>query len=257
MASADKEDVQPLNLRVLCIDDDAEFIAVIADALKDEFGYEVFAVGGPREAIKTIATASRGIDVIVLDYYMREMNGLEFLRWMREQNNPIPIVMLTATGSEAIAVEAMKLGAYDYMRKEHLEITHLGHTLAATSERREYRVMREMDREQLTEMILNARATDKAREVLNTITPPLNTALASLDFEVEVKGVELLQSLEPSSRINVQAFLDRMLKDIQTLEMSVRGLLMLYRNFYVLHDEEEEVEEVRKEIEIALQKRRL
>ncbi len=103
--------VRPAELRVLFIDDDTDFISVVARELKDEFGYDTFTVGGPKEAIKKLTTTSQGVDVILVDYYMQDMNGLDFLRWMKEQNNQIPVIMLTATGSEAIAVEAMKLGA--------------------------------------------------------------------------------------------------------------------------------------------------
>jgi CheY-like chemotaxis protein len=222
--------------------------------LKGEFGYDTMTVSSPVDAINELTTAGRGIDVILVDYSMPDMTGLEFLKWMKKQDNQIPVIMLTASGSETIAVEAMKLGAYDYVRKERLDITHLGHTLAATSERRQYRVMKELDEEDLDEMVLNSRATDKAREVLNLIAPALNAALANIDFEVEVKGEELVQSVAPVSQEKVRAFLDQMLKDVHTLEMSVRGLLMLYRNFYVHHDEEREIEEIQKQVEAGLKK---
>lgn len=244
------------DLNVLLIDDDKDFIGAVADQLREEFGYKTSIVPNPKQAIEVITSTTKGIDAILVDYEMPEMNGLEFLRWMKEQKNQTPVIMLTAAGSEVVAVEAMKLGAYDYVKKEHLDLNHLSLTLEATSERHQYRVMKEMDQEQLHEMILNSQATDKARDVLNAITPPLNSALANIDFEVEVKGEELLQTLDPSSQAKVRGLLQEVLKEIRVLEMSVRGLLMLYRIFYAHHDEEKEIEEIRRDVEASLKARK-
>jgi DNA-binding response OmpR family regulator len=244
--------LRPSNLRILLIDNDKEFVSAFADQLKAEFNHDAFIVPSAIQATQMLATMSKGVDVILVDYEMPEMDGLEFLRWMKKNNNQTPVVMLTAAGSELVAVEAMKLGAYDYVRKEHLDLKHLGHVLEATSERHQFRITQEFDEEQLREIGLNRQATDKARDVLNTITPPLNTALANIDYEIEVKGEEVLQELDPSSREKVKILFQEVLKEIKVLEMSVRGLLTLYRILYAHHKEEEEIEEIRKDVEETL-----
>lgn len=244
--------MRPSNLRILLIDDDNDFVCAVANQLKQEFNYEALIVPSAIKATRMLETMSKGVDVILVDYEMPEMNGLDFLRWMKENNNQTPVVMLTAAGSELVAVEAMKLGAYDYVRKEHLDLSHLGHVLEATSERHQYRITQEFDEEHLREMGLNKQATDKARDVLNTITPPLNTALANIDYEIEVKGEELLQELDPSSRDKVKGLLQEVLKEIRVLEMSVRGILTLYRILYAHHQEEEEIDEIRRDVEKTL-----
>jgi CheY-like chemotaxis protein len=249
---------QPLsqtNLRILLIDDNAEFAAAVSAQLKAEFNFDALVVRNAREATGQLQTMNVGIDVIVVDYEMPGMNGIEFLRWMKKNNNQTPVVMLTAAGSDLVAVEAMKLGAYDYVRKEQLDLTHLGHVLEATSERHQFRVTQEFDEEHLREMGLNRQATDKARDVLNTITPPLNTALANIDYEIEVKGEEVLQELDPSSREKVKSLFEEVLKEIRVLEMSVRGLLTLYRILYAHHKEEDEIDEIRKDVEETLKQK--
>lgn len=56
-------------------------------------------------------------DVIITDYLIPGMNGLEFLEALKKENKDIPVVMITGQGDENIAVQAMKLGAWDYMVK--------------------------------------------------------------------------------------------------------------------------------------------
>jgi signal transduction histidine kinase len=56
-------------------------------------------------------------DVIVVDYLMPGMNGIEFLTALRQMDRSVPVVMTTGQGDERIAVQAMKLGAQDYLVK--------------------------------------------------------------------------------------------------------------------------------------------
>ncbi|MGI2904471.1 ATP-binding protein [Tolypothrix sp. VBCCA 56010] len=70
-------------------------------------------------------------DCVVVDYSLPDMDGLEFLEKLRNATNQvdIPVVMLTACGNEAIAVQAMKKGATDYLTKEQLTAENLQTTL--------------------------------------------------------------------------------------------------------------------------------
>ncbi|HAA04891.1 MAG TPA: hypothetical protein DCZ69_18310 [Syntrophobacteraceae bacterium] len=56
-------------------------------------------------------------DIIVADYLMPGMNGIEFLETLQRDSRDTPVIMLTGQGSESIAVQAMKLGAWDYLVK--------------------------------------------------------------------------------------------------------------------------------------------
>ncbi len=240
------------NLRILLIDDDKAFIDVIALRLREECHHQTTVVYSAVEALQKLETMSAGVDVILVDYEMPEMNGIEFLRWMRANNKKTPVIVLTALSSERLASEAMKLGAYDYLRKEVFDLKSLTHAIDATYERRLFHVAQEFEEERLREMGLDRQATDKVRDVLNTITPPLHTALANINFELEVKSWAILAELPPGSREKIETLLVDVGKEVRVLENSVRGLLTLYRILYAHHKERDEIDEIRKDMEVNL-----
>jgi DNA-binding response OmpR family regulator len=240
-------------LKILLIDDDRDFIREVSRQLETKFHHETVVLHNAMEATRTLKTMNTGIDLILVDYEMPSVDGLEFLQWMKQHHLQTPVVMLTAAGSEAVAIEAVKLGAYDFVRKEQLDFDHLGLVINATHERHLFRVGQEFEEERLREMDLNRQATDKARDVLNTITPPLNTAIANINYELEVKSEELLEALSPDARGKVRRLVDEVLKEMRMLEMSVRGLLTLYRILQAHHAEEEDIEGIRKDLERELQ----
>lgn len=61
-------------------------------------------------------------DIILLDYLLPDLNGIEFLQALKNQGKALPsVIMLTGQGSEQVAVEALRAGAQDYLVKGHLE----------------------------------------------------------------------------------------------------------------------------------------
>lgn len=236
-------------LHILLVDDDDFFAEVIARQLEEELNHKVTIASDGRQAEKIIASGKEHFDVILTDYEMPNVNGLELLNWLKEHNSEIPVVMLTAAGSETIAVEAMKAGAYDYVRKEQLDLHHLGILIDATHERHELRIARAIEEERMKEIALNALATDKVRDVLNALTPIINDALAGIHSELDVQGDDILKRLPEKNKKEFQEFIERIRKETVSLETSIRGLLGLYRILYAHHAEVNEIERLKKEIE--------
>ena len=111
-------------ISVLVVDDELIMRESLRGWLK-RFGYLVeTAAGGPEALAKS---AENRFDIMIIDVKMPEMNGLSLLKKIRETDAEIAIVMMTAYGDIQDAVEAMKIGAYDYLLKpfdlEELSLT--------------------------------------------------------------------------------------------------------------------------------------
>jgi DNA-binding NtrC family response regulator len=236
------------SLNILLVDDDTFFANIIASQLSDELKCKVTVTHSVREAQEQLKKTSMYFDMILTDYHMPEMTGIDLLKWLHDQRIETPVVMLTAAGSDVVAVEAMKLGAYDYVRKEQLDLQHLSVVIYATKERHQFRVTKELEEERLREIGLNKLATDKVRDVLNAITPTLNSALANINGDIEVEGEELCKQLPAPHQDKVRKLLQQIQREAATLETSIRGLLGLYRMLYAHHAEAQELDRLKKEI---------
>src|ERR1700733_720254 len=100
--------------RVLVIDDDASLRFTLEAVLSDAgFVVETCESG----TLALAAFEARGADVVLTDLAMPEMDGMQVLERMRATDPSVPLLMLTAHGSERVAVAAMKAGAFDYIPK--------------------------------------------------------------------------------------------------------------------------------------------
>lgn len=100
--------------KVLVIDDEKEICMMISDCLVPE-GYEVVTSCEPKKAVDL--TVEEEPCIVLLDYSMPGTDGITVLKKIRENMPEVKIVMVTGAGSEAIAVNAMKSGADDYITK--------------------------------------------------------------------------------------------------------------------------------------------
>jgi DNA-binding response OmpR family regulator len=240
------------NLRILLVDDEETYIKVLAAHLKDECGFRTTLAFDGREAVDLIRKSHTGFDIILLDYMMPEMNGLNVLQWMLEQKCEIPVIMLTGAGSEQVAVEALKLGAYDYIRKERVDIAHLSVIIRATHERHLYRISEEEQRERTKEIALNSLATEQVRHVINAITPAFTGALAQLESMLETDLKASLSSLSENDRKELNRVFRAIGQNVQTLEAAMRGILSLFQLLHAHHTESAEIETIRSQMESAL-----
>ncbi len=131
-----------MNIRVLIIEDES----LIRWSLRQKFqerGYEVVEAENGEVATETLGAGV--FDLIMLDYKLPDMTGLDILRRLRDSGRDDVVVMITAYSNIEDAVEAIKLGAYDYVAKpfqmEQLLIT-VDKALEATQLRRQVRELR-------------------------------------------------------------------------------------------------------------------
>lgn len=100
--------------RILVVDDEESIREFFQIMLKRE-GYDVVTAANGKEGFE--AYKKHSVDVIISDIQMPEMSGMDFLVKVKEADPEMVMIMVTAFGSTDTAVEAMKLGAYDYIQK--------------------------------------------------------------------------------------------------------------------------------------------
>lgn len=97
---------------ILVVDDQASLRYTLREIL-NEAGHEVIEAENAKAALARIAD----VDLVLTDYAMPEISGLELLSAVRTSRPDVPVIMLTARGSEETAVAALKAGAADYLVK--------------------------------------------------------------------------------------------------------------------------------------------
>jgi DNA-binding response OmpR family regulator len=132
---------------ILIVDDDDAFRFTLKESISRGGMYRICLADSGEAALE--ALRHDRFDVIVLDYRMPGISGLNVLQRMHEEKMDTPVVMLTAAGSEHVAVEAMKMGAYDYVRKDQIDTAHLRILIDGVVER--YLFRKEKERREMVE----------------------------------------------------------------------------------------------------------
>jgi two-component system nitrogen regulation response regulator NtrX len=99
---------------VLIIDDEASIRTSLDGALRDE-GYRVRLAASGKEGLESLRQESA--DVVILDIWMPEMDGLETLKLLKSEWPDLPVIMMSGHGTIDTAVKSTKLGAFDFLEK--------------------------------------------------------------------------------------------------------------------------------------------
>jgi len=100
--------------KILVVEDDRDMQFLLSSILKRQ-EYELLVAGEGRKALKE--TKRWSPDLVLLDIRLPDMNGIKILEEMKRINRDLAIIMLTAYGDIKGAVQAMRLGAFEYITK--------------------------------------------------------------------------------------------------------------------------------------------
>lgn len=131
--------------RILIAEDEANLRLVLQKEL-ERLGYRVQAAQDGEAALRKLEESN--VDVLLCDINMPRIDGMEVLRRVHERPNPPEVIMLTGQATVETAVEAMKLGAYDYITKPYT-VAELDVRVRQAAEKRRLRVDNLRLREQL------------------------------------------------------------------------------------------------------------
>ncbi|MFH0966922.1 MAG: PAS domain S-box protein, partial [Methanobacteriota archaeon] len=115
-AESDLADVSAPLIHILYVDDDHEMSLFFKTYMKMIHGFEVTSVASGREAV-SLLSGNHHCDIIISDYHMPGMNGIDLLKETRKLHSPIPFILFTGKGREEVVMEAINNGAAFYLQK--------------------------------------------------------------------------------------------------------------------------------------------
>ncbi len=164
---------------ILVVDDD-EAHGHMLRMMLTSWGYTVHTADDGDTALAMVQEQS--FDAVLTDVRMARMNGIEALQFILEYNPALPVILMTAYSSVETAVEALRIGAYDYLIKP-LDFDALQNTLAKALEHSRLSVENRELRRQLTEnsevpgILGRSKAVEDMRHMIMTVAPSEATVL--------------------------------------------------------------------------------
>ncbi len=175
--------------RVLLVDDEPSVRAALKELVQGH-GWEPLLARSGAEALELLERA----DAVVTDFSMPEMDGLELLRAVRERDEGLPVILLTAHGSERLAVRAIKAGAYEYVTKPF----DVDEMVLALARALEARVLRQKDRQLSAEHAIGRRVVAESAAMRHLLDATARVAAKEITVLVRGEtgtGKELVGSL--------------------------------------------------------------
>lgn len=206
--------------RILVAEDEANLRLVLQKEL-ERHGYRVQVAPDGEAALRKLEESN--VDVLLCDINMPRMDGMELLRRVHERPNPPEVIMLTGQATVETAVEAMKLGAYDYLTKPY-SITELDVRVRQAAEKRQLRVDNVRLREQLArqsalpEIVSISKAMKEVVRLVGRVAPSdtsvLITGESGTGKELVAQAIHRLSSRADNSFIdlNCAAFQESLLE---------------------------------------------
>ena len=176
--------------RILVVDDQEEIQELLGDILQRR-GSEPVMASCAEDALEIIGTEGGDLSLVILDYdFGSKMNGLEALAQIRKMQSDLPVIILTGKGTIPVAVEAMKLGANDFVEKnfyleEQIEasLLRVDNLISLTSASRELRREAEYYRKNLRDSYNIVGETPPILEVLAQVRE-----VASIPRPILIRG---------------------------------------------------------------------
>lgn len=177
---------------IYLIDDDQSFVRLIQHWVEERWGYELQTFYNSDEYL---SFEGEDPDLVLLDIMLPgNVNGIELLKLIKSKNEHLPVIMLSAQGNIEIAVESLKLGAFDYFSKP-LDIKKL--EIAIRNALHNYELQKQIknlleEREKLYQFDNIIAIDDKMQEVFKLMKKVLNTNVNVLIYGESGTGKELI-----------------------------------------------------------------
>jgi len=162
------------NILVLLVEDNVDFAKLVKIYLDrfDEAQISVIWKQNGSEGIEE-AVRNREVDVILMDYFLPGLNGLEITKALKEKNIDTPVIFLTVNKDMNLAVEVMKLGVQDYLVKEEISTPILPKTILSVVEKGKFQ-------QEIAELEIRQKRLEAMQEMVVGITNELSAPLKGM-----------------------------------------------------------------------------
>jgi len=204
------------HIRILFVDSSEDYVHQARRFLEKHKPEQIetiwYKVG--EEAIEFLKKNSNDIDIILTDYFLPIADGLEITRMVREITTKIPVIFLTSSKELKVAVEAMKIGADDYLVKEETGMEILSRTIINTLKRAQLRdQMEKINKRQL----MAEKQTDAIKALIVTICHEFNNPLAAIKISIDVLQRQTLSEQE-------KTYIEKLEDQVQKIEKKINQL---------------------------------
>lgn len=103
-------------MNIMVVDDEILGVEALERGLRCK-GHQVVTVRSASDALATVASGGCRVDLIVTDYKMPEMNGIDLLKKIRQEKKRIPVIMMTALADQRIMADAINSGCDGFLLK--------------------------------------------------------------------------------------------------------------------------------------------
>lgn len=192
---------------VVLIADDNAVERVIASRLVEKFGYDVIAVADGERCIELLDT--RRIDLLLLDIHMPKKSGIDVLAYIRDHNFTVPAIMISGSSDLELAVESLKLGAYQYLLKP-IDHERLGATIKNALCEQELRQQVMLLSAAMSQSPMSVVITDPDG-IIDYVNPAFTSSSGYSEQEAKGKKISLMASGK-----NSRKFYERLWKTISS-----------------------------------------
>ncbi|HWQ67760.1 MAG TPA: response regulator [Methanospirillum sp.] len=141
-------------IRVLYVDDERSFLEIVKVVLERDGSFCIYTTPYPAEALERLS--SEQFDVVISDYRMIGMDGIAFLKKVREIEPNIPFILFTGRGREDVVIEAINNGATFYLQKggdPAVQFAELAHKIRESVRRRKVEEILYRNEDQITSFL--------------------------------------------------------------------------------------------------------
>lgn len=109
-----------MNKKIAIIDDEQDILDILEKFLSRSEKFDISTYSNPKTALDTVKSGS--FDLVLLDIMMPQMNGLDFLKELKDTNPNVKVIMMTAYSTLDKVIESNKVGAEDYVTKPFVSL---------------------------------------------------------------------------------------------------------------------------------------